>query len=939
MKTYRRSLFARFRSHAWLLAGAWTAIIAGSLFWNLDHHQRHTIETARNIAQIAFENDILYRHWVSEQGGLYARVSDRVRPNPYLTVPDRDVTTTAGVPLTLLNPAYLARLVNESSDAARGTRGHLASLKPLRPENAPDPWEAAALRSFELGVKETNTVERMRDGEHLRLMRPFVTEQRCLRCHAAQGYRAGDIRGGISISVPLAALRVAERPVKDNFILAHAGLWLLGLAGIGISRRSLGKEVFAREQAEERLRDFNAALEQRIKDQTAEIRKANDTLEQRIAERTAEIEAANAELRESRLAALNTADDALAARERAEESAAALRASEERFRDIASASADWIWETDVHGRYTFASGSVKDVLGYEPGEILGRTPFDLMAPDEAARVRAEFQAFADWRKPFRDFANDCLHKDGGIRHILTSGVPVFDAEGSLRGYRGVDKDITERKRGEAALRHTFSLLRATLQSTADGVLVVNADGKIGEFNQRFIDLWRIPENILAANNDGVTLAFVTDQLRNPEAFMAKVRELYATPEQTSEDVLEFKDGRIFERYSQPQWLDGRVVGRVWSFRDVTERRFAEKALRRHDMIQAGVNQVLSAALACKTEAELGSACLAVTKLITQSKAGFIGEIKADGLQEIAVSNPGWDACKGLRPAGQSPPPASFEIHGLYGRVIKDAKGFFTNDPAQHPDGIGLPDSHPPLHSFLGVPLIREGRVIGMIALGNRDGGYTATELETLEAMAPAIVEAFLRKRAEQELFAANQRLTALLNALPVGVSFSDDATCQRITGNPAVLAQFEVRPEDNLSASAPDAAAPGRQVRFFRDGQPMTDADLPLQQAVAGNREIPPVELEVHLPSGRRWFADASGAPLRDSAGSVVGGIAVTVDITARKQAEEKLRKSNQELERFNRAMVGRELRMVELKKEVNKLLTAAGRPPRYTISGDTEQA
>ena len=117
-----------------------------------------------------------------------------------------------------------------------------------------------------------------------------------------------------------------------------------------------------------------------------------------------------------------------------------------------------------------------------------------------------------------------------------------------------------------------------------------------------------------------------------------------------------------------------------------------------------------------------------------------------------------------------------------------------------------------------------------------------------------------RKRAEQQLFETSRRLQALMEAVPVGVSFSDDATCQSITGNPAVLAQFEVTPQDNLSASASDPAAPGRQVRFFLDGRQITDAELPLQRAVAENRVIPPMELEVRLPSGRRWFADASGA-------------------------------------------------------------------------------
>jgi PAS domain S-box-containing protein len=154
-----------------------------------------------------------------------------------------------------------------------------------------------------------------------------------------------------------------------------------------------------------------------------------------------------------------------------------------------------------------------------------------------------------------------------------------------------------------------------------------------------------------------------------------------------------------------------------------------------------------------------------------------------------------------------------------------------------------------------------------------------------------------RLRAEHELFKLNQRLQALMQAVPVGVSFSDDPTCQRITGNPALLAQFEMSSRDNLSASAPDGTALGRSVRYFQNGREVSDIELPLQRAVTENRIVPPMELEVILPSGRRWFTEASSAPVRDAQGSVIGGLAVTVDITERKRMEEELRRSRDELE------------------------------------------
>ncbi|MGA2403161.1 MAG: PAS domain S-box protein, partial [Syntrophobacteraceae bacterium] len=137
----------------------------------------------------------------------------------------------------------------------------------------------------------------------------------------------------------------------------------------------------------------------------------------------------------------------------------------------------------------------------------------------------------------------------------------------------------ERKRAEEAYTQSISLLKATLESTADGILVVDRAGRIVDFNERFLELWHIPMNVIVAHDDDMALAYVLDQLKNPDEFIAKVRELYGQPEEESLDVLYFRDGRVFERYSRPQRVGNQVNGRVWSFRDITERKRAEEALR------------------------------------------------------------------------------------------------------------------------------------------------------------------------------------------------------------------------------------------------------------------------------------------------------------------------------------------------------------------------
>ncbi len=130
----------------------------------------------------------------------------------------------------------------------------------------------------------------------------------------------------------------------------------------------------------------------------------------------------------------------------------------------------------------------------------------------------------------------------------------------------------------AAISHALSLHRATLESTADGILVVDREGRTLSYNRRFLDLWRIPERVSATGRDADLLDFVLNQVRDPDAFVARVEQLYASPEESSYDEIRFHDGRVFERYSQPQRLDGKAVGRVWSFRDVTEARRAQEAL-------------------------------------------------------------------------------------------------------------------------------------------------------------------------------------------------------------------------------------------------------------------------------------------------------------------------------------------------------------------------
>ncbi len=140
----------------------------------------------------------------------------------------------------------------------------------------------------------------------------------------------------------------------------------------------------------------------------------------------------------------------------------------------------------------------------------------------------------------------------------------------------------EQKRNEEEIRRSLSLLKGVFDSTADGLLVVDSDGGVLALNGRFAKMWSIPDSVASSKEDSRLLTFVVDQIKDPEVFMARVRYLYENPYELDFDTIAFKDGRFFERYSQPYESDGRVMGRIWSFRDVTERRRAEDGLRQSE---------------------------------------------------------------------------------------------------------------------------------------------------------------------------------------------------------------------------------------------------------------------------------------------------------------------------------------------------------------------
>ncbi|MHB8844091.1 MAG: c-type heme family protein [Nitrospirota bacterium] len=224
-----------------LLVFGWTVLLFVSLSWNSRITHLNNLEKARLVARSFYDLTIEFRRWGSLHGGVYVPVTATQQPNPYLTVAERDVTTTTGRKLTLVNPAWMTRQVFEliSKRSTLPIISRLTSLKYINPVNKPDPWEMSALQDFEGGEKETSAVANIGGEPYMRIMRPFRTEQACLKCHGHQGYKVGDIRGGISIAVPMRPHLAAEAKEQKALLLSHLFIWFIGTGGIMLFGRNI----------------------------------------------------------------------------------------------------------------------------------------------------------------------------------------------------------------------------------------------------------------------------------------------------------------------------------------------------------------------------------------------------------------------------------------------------------------------------------------------------------------------------------------------------------------------------------------------------------------------------------------------------------------------------------------------------------------------------
>jgi diguanylate cyclase (GGDEF)-like protein/PAS domain S-box-containing protein len=247
--------------------------------------------------------------------------------------------------------------------------------------------------------------------------------------------------------------------------------------------------------------------------------------------------------------------------------------SEARFRSLVHNVGSVIMLVSATGLLESASGAITRLLGHDPELIEMRPLTDIVAEADRRQIVTALREAAGGTTAVHPVTIrvELLRHDGKSTVPFELSIVDLIEDPTVEGFVISAHDASEQVAAEHQLSETLLLLTATLDSTADGILVVDNAGTITGFNRRFSEIWRIAGNFVAVGDESAKLSFVLDQLLNPQSFLARHRELLHKPENESFDTLEFKDGRAFDLTSSPQTVDGTIVGRVWSFRDVTDR--------------------------------------------------------------------------------------------------------------------------------------------------------------------------------------------------------------------------------------------------------------------------------------------------------------------------------------------------------------------------------
>ena len=436
----------------------------------------------------------------------------------------------------------------------------------------------------------------------------------------------------------------------------------------------------------------------------------------------------------------------------------ALWESENRFRSLVETTSDWIWETDARGVYTYSSPSAENILGYTTKEILGKTPFDFILPEESEEIATIFQRILANREPIVRLENTNRHKDGRIVILETSGTPFFNFLGQLLGYRGVDRDITERKLAEETLRMSEERFRSFVENANDIVYSLTPDGVFTYVSPNWTE-------ILGHNAQEV----VGQSFRNfvhPEDISrcyVLLKQIIVTGEKINgvEYRVKHKNGSWRWHVSNASSIcntDGKIISFIGIGRDITERKRFEAKIRLNEARLESllkINQYSSESIQ-----ELLDFALDEAIALTSSKIGYI-YFYNENKKEFTLNT--WSK-EVMKECTVVQPQTIYQLEktGIWGEAVRQARPIMVNDfAAPNPLKKGLPEGHSKLHKYLTIPVFSEGRIVAVVAVANKSDDYNDSDIRQLNLMMDAVWKVVQRKKIEEELKESEARLREL----------------------------------------------------------------------------------------------------------------------------------------------------------------------------------
>lgn len=479
---------------------------------------------ARERGAVLFRLIELTRDWNARHGGVYVRITERDQPNPYLEHPRRDLTATDGTRLTMINPAYMTRQIAEIAAESEGVHFHITSLKPIRPANAPTDWERETLLQFETGLKER--IDFIDGSAPLhRYMAPLLVKQACLACHEAQGYRLGQVRGGISVSMPAADLLELRNAQRLRYVLVYILVFGV-LAALA--------HLFAL----------------RVNGYLARLREVTAGQERTIAERTREL---TEKIRQS------------------EADSARIAESEERYRSLVDHVQDGVLVVE-NRRVIFANQRFADMVGHAVDEVVGADMLELLEPPDRPIIAERYDRRMRGETVPDQYRVRLAH--AGVARTVVADfwvTPLAPVE-SKRVLINVH-DVTSK----LAMEREMQISAAVFENAAEAIVVTDLDGTILRVNPAFTAITGYtPREAL-----GKTPRLLKSG-RHDQPFYAEMWSAFKDKGRWEGEIWNRrKNGELYvEWLSITRIADGDAVGGyVATFTDITQRKKAEDAIR------------------------------------------------------------------------------------------------------------------------------------------------------------------------------------------------------------------------------------------------------------------------------------------------------------------------------------------------------------------------